>query len=90
MIHTEKIRIYPNKSQRILIDKILWHCKCTYNKLLEIHNEMWLTKKKTLSRYDYNNLSKAFEKPDCPIYSQVIQNVGTRLADAFLDFSTKS
>ena len=89
MTHTEKIRIYPNKSQRILIDKILWHCKCTYNKLLEIHNETWLTEKKTLSRYDYNNLSKNFEKPDCPIYSQVIQNVGTRLADAFSRFFNK-
>ena len=83
MLYTEKIRIRPNKSQRILIDKILWHCKCTYNRLLEIHNETWLNEKKTLSRYDYNNLSKAFEKPDCQIYSQVIQNVGARLADAF-------
>ena len=89
MTHTEKIRIYPNKSQRILIDKILWHCKCTYNRLLEIHNETWLTEKKTLSRYDYNNLSKNFEKPDCQIYSQVIQNVGTRLADAFSRFFNK-
>ena len=90
MIYTEKIRIYPNKSQRILIDKILWHCKCTYNRLLEIHNETWLTEKKTLSRYDYNNLSKNFEKPlDCQIYSQVIQNVGTRLADAFSRFFNK-
>lgn len=89
MIHTEKIRIYPNKSQRIVIDKILWHCKCMYNKLLEIHNETWLTKKKTLSRYDYNNLSKNFEKPGYPIYSQVIQNVGTRLADAFSRFFNK-
>ena len=89
MIHTEKIRIYPNKSQRILIDKILWHCKCTYNKLLEIHNETWISEKKTLSRYDYNNLSKNFEKPDYPIYSQVIQNVGARLADAFSRFFNK-
>ena len=89
MTHTEKIRIYPNRSQRILIDKILWHCKCTYNRLLEIHNETWLTEKKTLSRYDYNNLSKNFEKPDCQIYSQVIQNVGTRLADTFSRFFNK-
>ena len=90
MMHTEKIRIYPNKSQRILIDKILWHCKCTYNRLLEIHNETWLTEKKTLSRYDYNNLSKNIEKSvDCQIYSQVIQNVGSRLADAFSRFFNK-
>ena len=90
MIHTEKIRIYPNKSQRILIDKILWYCKCTYNKLLEIHNKTWLSEKKTLSRYDYNNLSKNFKKPtDCQIYSHVIQNVGTRLADAFSRFFNK-
>ncbi len=90
MLYTEKIRIYPNKSQRILIDKILWHCKCTYNKLLEIHNEIWLTKKKTLSRYDYHCLSKNFEKSvDCQIYSQVIQNVGSRLADAFSRFFNK-
>ena len=90
MLYTEKIRIYPNKSQRILIDKILWHCKCTYNKLLEIHNETWLTKKKTLSRYDYHRLSKNFEKSvDCQIYSQVIQNVGSRLADAFSRFFNK-
>ena len=89
MIYTEKIRICPNKSQRILIDKILWYCKCTYNKLLEIHNETWLNEKKTLSRYDYHRLSKNFEKPDHPIYSQVIQNVGTRLADAFSRFFNK-
>ena len=90
MIVTEKIRIYPNKSQRILIDKILWYCKETYNRLLEIHNETWLSEKKTLSRYDYNNLSKNFEKPvDCQIHSQVIQNVGARLADAFSRFFNK-
>ena len=89
MLYTEKIRIRPNKSQRILIDKILWHCKCTYNRLLEIHNETWLNEKKTLSRYDYNNLFKNFEKPDHPIHSQVIQNVGARLANAFSRFFNK-
>ena len=64
MIVTEKIRIYPNKSQRILIDNILWYCKETYNKLLEIHNnERLIDEKKKFSKYDYHRFIKTFEKP---------------------------
>ena len=55
-----------------------------------MHNETWISEKKTLSRFDYNNLSKNFEKPaDCQVHSQVIQNVGARLADAFSRFFNK-
>ena len=88
MIVTEKIRIYPNKSQRILIDQILWYCKETYNKLLEIHNnERLIDEKKKFSKYDYNKLIKTFEKPQgFQVHSQVLQQVGERLAIAFSRF----
>ena len=91
MIVTEKIRIYPNKSQRILIDQILWYCKETYNKLLEIHNAARLIdKNKKYSKYDYNRLIKTFEKPQrFQVHSQVLQQVGERLATAFSRFFGK-
>lgn len=91
LIVTEKIRIYPNKSQRILIDKILWYCKETYNRLLEIHNEERLIdKNKKFGKFDYNRLIKTFEKPkEFQIHSQVLQQVGERLAVAFSRFFGK-
>ena len=91
LIITEKIRIYPNKSQRILIDQILWYCKETYNRLLEIHNsERLIDEKKKFSKYDYNRLIKTFEKPkEFQVHSQVLQQVGERLAIAFSRFFGK-
>ena len=91
MIITEKIRIYPNKSQRILIDNIIWYCKETYNKLLEIHNkERLIDKNKKFSKFDYNQLIKTFEKPKgFQVHSQVIQQVSERLATAFSRFLGK-
>ena len=91
MIVTEKIRIYPNKSQRILIDNILWYCKETYNKLLEIHNAARLIdEKKKFSKFDYSNMMKTFGKPQgFHVHSQVLQQVGERLAVAFSRFFGK-
>ena len=91
LIITEKIRIYPNKSQRILIDNILWYCKETYNRLLEIHNsERLIDKNKKFSKFDYNQLIKTFEKPKgFQVHSQVVQQVSERLATAFSRFLGK-
>ena len=91
MIITEKIRIYPNKSQRILIDNILWYCKETYNRLLELHNiERLIYKDKKFSKFDYNRLIKTFEKPKgFQVHSQIFQQVSERLATAFSRFFGK-
>ena len=62
--------------------------KNLYNELLEIHKEFWKNKKKGLSKFDYNNISKS-KKFDTKIYSQVIQSTGARLADAFQRFFRK-
>lgn len=87
-MRTEKVRLYPTKSQREQIDRILWNCKNIYNHLLEIHKETYENKGKGLSKFDYHKISKNLPKTTS-IYTQVVQNVGTRLADAFQRFFKK-
>ena len=36
-MHTEKIRIYPNKTQQKIIDEMLWNCKELYNYLMNLN-----------------------------------------------------
>ena len=68
-----------------MFNSILWNTKNLYNELLEIHKESWKNKKKGLTKFDYNNLSKSKKFP-VKIYSQVLQSTGARLADAFQRF----
>ena len=90
MLYTEKIRIYPNKSQRDKINKILWECKNLYNKLLEYHNQTYKESKKSLSKFDYNNqIKNIINLKEIEIHSQVLQSVSTRLSDAFQRFFKK-
>ena len=82
-MHTEKIRIYPNKSQRELINRILWNCKELYNYFLQLNIDQYNKDKTFIWKYDLIKHIPEFKfDEDVIIYSQVKQNVASRMDDA--------
>lgn len=90
MFITEKIRIYPNKSQRVLIDQILYECKEFYNYLLECHDDYYRTFGKSNSRFDYDTYFKVYTGPSKHMCSRVRQNVEQRVHVAYKMFFNKN
>lgn len=82
-MHTEKIRIYPNKTQRELIDNTLYECKCFYNYILQCHWDMYATCKIGPKKYDYDQFYEVYPGPKKYMSSRARQNVEARLEDAF-------
>ena len=71
MKRTCKIRIYPNKSQREMIDKTLEACNFIYNKYLERNlkhykecEEQGITEGKFISAYTYSKELTTLKKTD--------------------------
>ena len=93
MLYTEKIRIYPNKDQRHLINQTLKTCQYLYNQLLSYSKEYYQNKireKKYLSKFDYNKLIKNYiNTKDTNVYVQVLQATCGRLSDAYDRFFKK-
>ena len=93
MLYTEKIRIYPNKLQRHLINQTLKTCQYLYNQLLSYSKEYYQNKireKKYLSKFDYNKLIKNYiNTKDTNVYVQVLQATCGRLSDAYDRFFKK-
>ena len=86
-MYMEKIRIYPNKSQRAAIDDILWNCKELYNYLLETNiNEYKSTHKSLLGR-SLEKISRKFM--NCKIPSRIRRDVIRRLTFSFNRFFKK-
>lgn len=56
MIKGYKIRIYPNKKQKILIEKHFGACRFIWNYMLNLQNETYEKESKYLSRFDMINL----------------------------------
>ena len=77
-MYTEKIRIYPNKTQKNTIDRILWNCKELYNYFLELNKLQYKKDKTFLWKFDLIEKIKSFNFT-CTIHSQVKQNVATRM-----------
>ena len=44
-----KFRLYPNKTQKKLLNKILGSCRFVYNRFLTIRKESWENEKKSVS-----------------------------------------
>ena len=86
-MYTEKIRIYPNKSQRTAIDEILWNCKELYNYLLELNIKKYKESKEHLLGYDFDKYAKEFIGNKIP--SRARQNVNHRLTVSFTMFFRK-
>ena len=52
MIKGYRIRIYPNKEQKILIEKHIGCCRFLWNYMLSLQNENYEKGNKYISRYD--------------------------------------
>jgi putative transposase len=81
-----KFRAYPSKKQKEILNKQTYLSKEIYNILLEKSKSYYKETKKTLTQYRMNvwltQIKK--ERPEFDeIYSQVLQNVSKRIADAY-------
>jgi putative transposase len=86
---TFKFRIYPTKKQETLLEKTLEECRFLYNHFLNERKTAYEATKKTPSLYDQIKTLSALKKkrPDLKnVYSQVMQNVATRVDLAFQAF----
>ena len=72
-MYSEKVRIYPTKSQKKTLDNILYKCKELYNYLLDSQYDYYEFTKKSVKRFDYEQFSKKFDVEGIP--GHVRQNV---------------
>ncbi len=79
-----KFRIYPIRKQEKRLNLALDQACFLYNQLLDIHQQIYLGTKETLSQFDMNNLLNDFETKQ--LHSQVKQNIPKRISDAFKHF----
>jgi len=79
-----KFRIYPIRKQEKKLELALDQACFLYNQLLDIHQQIYLGEKRTLTQFDMNYLVKDFETKQ--LHSQVKQNIPKRISDAFKHF----
>ena len=84
---TYKVRIYPNKNQKILIDKMLWEAKCLYNWYLGCLQDTYHLTGMSLGKFDLEVFRKQFACKQLP--SQVQQTVAGRVMNALKRFFSK-
>lgn len=84
-----KYRLFPTSKQETTLVQTLNGCRWLYNHFLEQRKAAWESEKKSISRYDQSNMLKIL-KTEHPfladVFSQVLQNVSTRLDLAFRAF----
>ena len=84
-----KYRLYPNKSQEIILNRTLQFCSYLYNAALQERRDAYKTNKVNIS-YKGQSCQLPFIKQNNPeyqeIYSQVLQNVLNRIDKAFDNF----
>jgi len=54
MINGYKYRIYPNKAQKVLLEKHIGCCRFVYNKLLHIKKVLYEKFRASISEFDLN------------------------------------
>lgn len=89
MRKTFQFRLLPTQYQRTLLDQTLELCRWVYNETLATRKNAWEQEQKTLSHYDTINMLPGWkkEKPELSrVYSQVLQEVCTRVDLAFQAF----
>ena len=79
-----KFRLCPIRKQEKRLETALDQACFLYNQLLDIHQQIYLGTKDTLSEFDMNNLGRDFETKN--LHSQVKYNVSKRISDAFNHF----
>ena len=89
MRKTFKYRLYPTKHQRYLLEQTLELCRWVYNETLATRKNAWEQEQKSFSRYDTIKMLPTWkeQKPELSnVYSQVLQEVCTRVDLAFKAF----
>lgn len=64
ILKTYKYRIYPNKTQKMLIQKTFGCCRFVYNQTLAYRKNLYETEKKSMSKLDCNNYVNRVLKRD--------------------------
>ena len=77
MLRTYQFRVYPSDKLEKKLLNTLNICKNTYNKLLETKIKLYKDNKKSMSKFDCNNLIKEWDIVD--VHSQVLQNISDRV-----------
>ncbi len=86
---TYKFRLNPTHHQRTLLSNTLELCRWVYNETLAARKNAWEREQKSLTRYDTIKMLPAWKesKPELSqVYSQVLQEVCTRVDLAFKAF----
>lgn len=68
MYRTIKLRIYPNASQREIIDKTLRGCNFVWNKYIEFNNKRYENKEPFITAYMFSNILTILKKTDDQYY----------------------
>lgn len=86
---TYKYRLYPSRAQCSMLNSILGACCWVYNKVLEVRRNAWRGQGEFITRYDTMKMLPGWKK-DLEylnvVYSQVLQEVCTRVDLAFQSF----
>ena len=85
-MQTFKFRLAPSKAQRTQLLQTLELCRWTYNETLATRKNAWEREKKSITRFDTIKLLRTWKasKPElAQVYSQVLQEVCTRVELAF-------
>ncbi len=89
MICGNRYRIYPNKDQKMLLEKHFGSCRFVYNKLLHINQTLYDHFRINISEFDLNNHLKVL-KDIYPwlkeVNSQSLQQESKKLNSAFNNF----
>jgi len=89
MRKTFQFRIYPNKYQKQILNDQLEQCRWLYNHLLEQKIDSWKNNQVSISMYDQHKYITQLKHTNPSIklvYSQVLQDVATRIDLAFQSF----
>ena len=89
MRKTFQFRIYPNKKQKTTLYQQLDECRWLYNHLLQQRKDNWENNQTSISMYDqhkYITQLKEIKPVLQTVYSQVLQDVATRVDLAFQSF----
>ena len=86
---TFQYRLLPSKAQRTKLAQTLELCRWVYNEILETRKNAWEQEQKSISHYDTIKMLPGWkeQKPELKsVYSQVLQEVCTRIDLAFSAF----
>ena len=85
-----KFRIYPNKEQKITINKILGSCRFVYNHFLAVRRDEWKANKKSISYVDTAKLLTILKRYDEFSWLKEVDSIALQQALRDLDTAYKN